>query len=47
VQEMLLPYLHTFKPDLLLISSGFDAHYDDMYHWLTEVMQIPLFRASI
>ena len=33
---MLLPSLERFNPDLLFISAGFDAHYDDMYHFLTE-----------
>jgi len=32
----LLPQLQEFQPDLLLISAGFDAHYDDFYHFLTE-----------
>ena len=26
----------TFAPDLLFISAGFDAHFDDLYHYLTE-----------
>jgi acetoin utilization deacetylase AcuC-like enzyme len=34
---MLLPRLAEFKPDLLFISAGFDAHHDDMYHFLTEL----------
>ena len=34
--RMLLPALHAFKPTLLLLSSGFDAHHDDLYHFLTE-----------
>ena len=33
---MLLPQLTAFQPDLLFISAGFDAHYDDFYHYLTE-----------
>jgi acetoin utilization deacetylase AcuC-like enzyme len=33
---MLLPKLKEFQPDLLFISAGFDAHYDDFYHFLTE-----------
>ncbi len=33
---MLLPRISAFKPDLLFISAGFDAHYDDNYHFLTE-----------
>lgn len=36
VTQKLLPKLVNFSPDLLLISSGFDAHYDDMYHYLNE-----------
>ena len=36
VSRMLLPALHAFKPTLLLLSSGFDAHHDDLYHFLTE-----------
>ena len=36
VAENLLPQLMDFAPDLLIISAGFDAHYDDMYHFLTE-----------
>ena len=36
VEKSLLPALRNFKPDLLLISAGFDAHYDDMYHFLNE-----------
>jgi lysozyme family protein len=34
--QKLLPALASFSPDLLLISSGFDAHYDDLYHYLNE-----------
>ena len=48
---VVLPALKKFKPDLLLISAGFDAHKDDQlasimlveddFHWLTEeLMQI-------
>jgi hypothetical protein len=33
---MLLPRIAKFNPDLIFISAGFDAHYDDMYHFLTE-----------
>lgn len=36
VSQRLLPSLVAFAPDLVLISSGFDAHYDDMYHYLNE-----------
>jgi acetoin utilization deacetylase AcuC-like enzyme len=31
-----LPKLRDFSADLLIFSSGFDAHYDDLYHFLTE-----------
>lgn len=33
---MLLPRLAAFDADLLFISAGFDAHFDDYYHFLTE-----------
>ena len=36
VGEDLIPFLRQFKPDLLFISAGFDAHHDDMYHFLDE-----------
>ncbi|KAJ1409956.1 histone deacetylase domain-containing protein [Ochromonadaceae sp. CCMP2298] len=36
VSSLLLPRLEAFKPDLMFISAGFDAHFDDMYHFLTE-----------
>jgi hypothetical protein len=36
VSSMLLPRIAKFNPDLIFISAGFDAHYDDMYHFLTE-----------
>lgn len=36
VSKQLLPQLKSFQPDLLFLSSGFDAHYDDLYHFLTE-----------
>lgn len=36
VRSKLLPKLRDFQPHLLFISAGFDAHYDDMYHFLTE-----------
>lgn len=45
VEEDWLPALHAFKPDLVLLSSGFDAHRDDLmaeillseedFHWVT------------
>jgi acetoin utilization deacetylase AcuC-like enzyme len=51
VTEVILPALAAFKPDLLLISAGFDAHEDDPlanlrlhesdYAWITaELMQV-------
>ena len=36
VASTLLPRLLSFTPDLLFISAGFDAHYDDLYHFLDE-----------
>jgi hypothetical protein len=36
VSGQLLPQLRSFEPDLLFISAGFDAHFDDLYHFLTE-----------
>ena len=36
VARSLLPRLRAFAADLLIFSSGFDAHYDDLYHFLTE-----------
>ena len=36
VSQNLLPRLKSFSPDLLFISAGFDAHYDDLYHFLDE-----------
>lgn len=36
VYANLLPKIKAFKPDLLFISAGFDAHYNDFYHFLTE-----------
>jgi acetoin utilization deacetylase AcuC-like enzyme len=34
VTARLIPQLTKFAPDLLFISAGFDAHYDDLYHYL-------------
>jgi acetoin utilization deacetylase AcuC-like enzyme len=41
-----LPAIHSFAPDLILVSAGFDAHqrdplgqielHDADYHWITE-----------
>jgi len=36
VTTRLLPRLQEFSPDLLFFSAGFDAIYDDMYHFLDE-----------
>jgi len=36
LEATLFPALTEFKPTLVIISSGFDAHFDDMYHYLTE-----------
>jgi acetoin utilization deacetylase AcuC-like enzyme len=51
VQEQLLPALHRFRPELILLSAGFDAHFEDHmgqlnlldsdYYWITrEIMQV-------
>jgi len=51
VHEVWLPRLRQFKPELLVISAGFDAHYEDDlggmklhesdYVWVTEqLMQV-------
>lgn len=36
VSTQILPKLDEFKPDLILISAGFDGHAEDMYFHLTE-----------
>lgn len=36
MQRILFPQLEKFQADILFISAGFDAHYDDYYHFLTE-----------
>ena len=36
VETILLPRLKKFRADLLFISAGFDAHIDDLYHFLDE-----------
>lgn len=36
VRTMLLPRLQAFQADILFFSAGFDAHHDDLYHYLTE-----------
>ena len=33
---MLIPRLQSFQPDLIFISAGFDSHFDDFYHFLSE-----------
>ncbi|APX93054.1 deacetylase [Halomonas sp. 1513] len=47
IEDDWLPALHAFKPDLVLLSAGFDAHRDDPmaelnldeadYHWVTQL----------
>ena len=47
-EELIFPALNSFKPDLLLISAGFDAHKDDPlasislveddYRWITQAL---------
>ncbi|MCB8889826.1 histone deacetylase family protein [Vreelandella malpeensis] len=47
IERHWLPALHAFKPDLVLLSTGFDAHRDDPmgdlclddedYHWVTQL----------
>jgi len=50
VQDHLLPALHRFRPELILVSAGFDAHFEDCmgqlnlldsdYYWVTrEIME--------
>jgi Histone deacetylase domain len=36
VTRLLMPRLRQFEADLVLVSAGFDAHCDDLYHFLTE-----------
>jgi len=36
VTEILLPKLTSFQADIVFLSSGFDGHVDDFYHFLTE-----------
>jgi acetoin utilization deacetylase AcuC-like enzyme len=48
VQDQLLPALHSFRPELILVSAGFDAHFEDCmgqlnlldsdYYWITRVI---------
>jgi acetoin utilization deacetylase AcuC-like enzyme len=50
VQDHLLPALHRFRPELILVSAGFDSHFEDCvgqlnlldsdYYWITrEIME--------
>ena len=36
VSEILIPTLDAFRPDLIFFSAGFDGHFLDFYHVLTE-----------
>jgi acetoin utilization deacetylase AcuC-like enzyme len=51
VQDNLLPALHRFKPELILVSAGFDSHFEDLmgqinlldsdYYWIThEIVKV-------
>ncbi len=51
VQDHLLPALHGFKPELVLVSAGFDSHFEDEmgqlnlldsdYYWVTkQIMEV-------
>lgn len=51
VQDKLLPALHRFRPELILVSAGFDSHFEDCmgqlnlldsdYYWITrEIMEL-------
>ena len=51
VRDILLPALHRFKPELILVSAGFDSHFEDFmgqlnlldsdYYWITrEIMEV-------
>jgi acetoin utilization deacetylase AcuC-like enzyme len=51
VQNHLLPVLHRFRPELILVSAGFDSHFEDCmgqlnlldsdYYWITrEIMEV-------
>ncbi|CAN0068992.1 unnamed protein product, partial [Hapterophycus canaliculatus] len=35
VRQTLLARLKEFRPDLLIISAGFDGHAEDYYHYLS------------
>jgi acetoin utilization deacetylase AcuC-like enzyme len=36
IEEVMIPALRNFKPDIIFISAGFDGHADDFYYYLTE-----------
>lgn len=36
VTDRLIPALKAFRPDLILLSAGFDGHADDFYYFLSE-----------
>ena len=40
VTEELIPALNDFKPDLIIISAGFDGHLSDFYYFLDEVSKL-------
>ena len=51
VQDHLLPELHRFRPELILVSAGFDSHFEDSmgqlnlldsdYYWITrKIMEV-------
>lgn len=51
VQDHLLPALHRFRPELILVSAGFDSHFEDCmgqlnlldsdYYWITsKIMEV-------
>ena len=51
VRNILLPALHRFRPELILVSAGFDSHFEDFmgqlnlldsdYYWITrEIMEV-------
>jgi acetoin utilization deacetylase AcuC-like enzyme len=50
VQQHLLPALHGFRPELILVSAGFDAHFEDTmsevnlldsdYYWITREIMV-------
>ncbi len=51
VRDQLLPALHSFRPELILVSAGFDSHFEDCmgqlnlldsdYYWITrEIIEV-------